>query len=214
MDGVIIHSNPFHKIALQQFCTKYGYDLSEDELARRIYGRTNKEWITNLFGRPLPPHELAAYAEEKESLFRRLYERDITEVAGLTSFLEKTRGLGIPCAIGTSAPLTNVDFVLAKTGIRHFFSAILHEADVEHGKPNPEIYLKTAASLGKEPGQCVVFEDSISGVKAGLAAGSPVVGVLTTHSAGELSGTKLAINDFQGLEPAELVRKIWPSIKN
>jgi beta-phosphoglucomutase len=94
MDGVIIHSNPFHKIALQQFCTKYGYDLSEDELARRIYGRTNKEWITNLFGRPLPPHELAAYAEEKESLFRRLYERDITEVAGLTSFLEKTRGLG------------------------------------------------------------------------------------------------------------------------
>ena len=214
MDGVIIHSNPFHKIALQQFCKKYGYDLSEDELLKRIYGRTNKEWITNLFGRPLAPQELAAYAEEKESLFRKLYEHNISEVSGLTVFLERAQAMGIPCAIGTSAPLANVDFVLGKTGIRRFFSAILHEADVEHGKPNPEIYLKTATRLGKIPGQCLVFEDSISGVRAGVAAGSPVVGVLTTHTAAELADTKLVINDFQGLDPADLVSQIWPSAKN
>ena len=50
MDGVIIDSNPYHKIALKEFAQKYGYDLNEEQLKEKIYGRTNKEWIPNLFG--------------------------------------------------------------------------------------------------------------------------------------------------------------------
>ena len=77
MDGVIIHSNLFHKIALHQFCEKYGYHLTEDQLRNKIYGRTNKQWITNLFERTLGAEELHQFAEEKESLFRELYKNDI-----------------------------------------------------------------------------------------------------------------------------------------
>src|ERR1041385_7183601 len=104
MDGVIVDTNPYHKIALRQFAEKYGYHLDEEGLVKKIYGRTNKEWIPNLFGRTLTPKELHYYGEEKEQMFRDLYEKDITEVKGLTSFLKKAQELGVKMAIGTSAP--------------------------------------------------------------------------------------------------------------
>ena len=53
MDGVIVDTNPFHKKALIAFCKAHGYDLTEAQLIEKIYGRTNKDWIPNLFSEPL-----------------------------------------------------------------------------------------------------------------------------------------------------------------
>jgi beta-phosphoglucomutase len=207
MDGVIVDTNPYHKISLRQFAEKYGFRLSEEELIKKIYGRTNKEWIPNLFGRAIEPDEVSVYGEEKEKLFRDLYEKDIREVAGLTDFLTIAKALNIKMAIGTSAPRSNVDFVLKHTGIEKFFSVILDESHVTHGKPNPEIYINCAAALKFSPSHCVVFEDSLSGVAAARAAGCHVVGISTTHSPEEL-GTKITMKDFTELSPAELIAKI------
>ena len=88
MDGVIVDSNPYHKIALKQFCEKHGRPLTEEQLINKIYGRTNKEWIANLFGN-LSPEKLTEYAAEKEALYRNLFEKDIRPVKGLVRFLEK-----------------------------------------------------------------------------------------------------------------------------
>lgn len=204
MDGVIIDSNPFHKIALRQFCEKYGYSLSDDELRNRIYGRTNKDWITNLFGRTLSPAELSAYGEEKESLFRELYKNDIVAVAGLENFLIQLKECSIPIAIGTSAPRSNVDFVLEKTGLGKYFSVILDESHVTHGKPNPEIYINVAVALGYPTAKCLVFEDSLSGVESGQKSGAKVVGISTTHTHEELSHTNFVCPDFRNLDPKVL----------
>jgi len=206
MDGVIVDTNPHHKIALREFAEKYGYSLSEDDLIKKIYGRTNKEWIPNLFERKLSPEEVANYGEEKEQMFRDLYEKDIVEVKGLTNFLEEAKRLDIKMAIGTSAPRSNVDFVLQHTGIAKYFSVILDESHVTHGKPNPEIYINCAVALNYPTAQCIVFEDSLSGVAAGSAAGNPVVGVATTHTAEEL-GTKIVIRDFTEITPSQLIRE-------
>ena len=209
MDGVIVDTNPYHKIALRQFCSTYGYNLSDEELLNRIYGRTNKEWIANLFQRKMTAAELSTYGEEKEKIFRELYENDIKPLAGLRDFLEKLALHKIPAAIGTSAPRSNVDFVLRKTNLEKYFTTILDESNVEHGKPNPEIYLKVAAALNFPPQQCIVFEDSLSGVAAALAAGTKVVGVATTHNEEELADTDFVITDFQGLDPVYLVNKLF-----
>lgn len=208
MDGVIIDSNPFHKISLRQFCEKYGYHLSDEELVNRIYGRTNKEWITNLFG-PLSHDELIRYEEEKEGLFRELFKNDIKALDGLNQFLHQLKEKHIPVAIGTSAPRSNVDYVLAHTKLEKYFSVILDESHVEHGKPNPEIYLKVADRLGFEPARCIVFEDSLSGVESARRAGAKVVGVATTHSADELSHTDLVIADFNTLTPENLFEQVF-----
>lgn len=206
MDGVIVDTNPYHKIALRQFAEKYGYFLDEEGLIKKIYGRTNKEWIPNLFGRAMAPEEVSRYGEEKEKLFRDLYEKDIVEVSGLTKFLEKAAQLGVTMAIGTSAPRSNVDFVLHHTGIGKFFPVILDKSHVTHGKPNPEIYLNCAAALKLPPAQCIVFEDSLSGVAAGKAAGCPVVGIATTHTAEELA-TKVTMKNFTELDPEEIIQR-------
>jgi beta-phosphoglucomutase len=208
MDGVIIDSNPFHKISLRQFCEKYGYHLSDQELISKIYGRTNKDWIANLFG-ALSKEELSRYGEEKEALFREIYKNDISALRGLPEFLERLKEKNIPIAIGTSAPRSNVDFVLASTGLEKYFSVILDESNVEQGKPNPEIYLKVAAKLGYEPSRCIVFEDSLSGVESAQRAGAKVVGVATTHSFNELNHTDFVIQDFANLDPAFLFSTVF-----
>jgi beta-phosphoglucomutase len=208
MDGVIIDSNPYHKISLRQFCEKYGYHLSDQELINKIYGRTNKEWIANLFG-VLTNEELANYGEEKEALFREIYKNDICALKGLPEFLKNLQEKNISVAIGTSAPRSNVDFVLSHTHLGEYFSVILDESNVEHGKPNPEIYLKVAARLGYEPNRCIVFEDSLSGVESARRAGAKVVGVATTHSFEELSHTDFVIQDFSDLDPATLFSAVF-----
>jgi HAD superfamily hydrolase (TIGR01509 family) len=208
MDGVIIDSNPFHKISLKQFCKKYGYDLTEEQLREKIYGRTNKDWIVNVFG-SLDEQKLRAYGDEKEALFREIYQNDIKPVDGLVDFLQKLEALRLPRAIATSAPRANVDFTLSKTGTGKYFPVILDESFVSKGKPDPEIYLKTAAALKFEPANCIVFEDSLSGVKAGKSAGCKVVGITTTHTREELHETDLVIDDFTNLNPQELINKLF-----
>lgn len=207
MDGVIVDSNPYHKIALRQFCQQHGYALSEAQLREKIYGRTNKEWITNVFG-PLPPETVSQYAEEKEALYRELFKNDIAPVAGLPAFLEQMNAQNIARAIGTSAPRSNVDFTLAGTGLQRFFSIILDDRFVTHGKPHPEIYLKCAEALERTPADCIVFEDSLSGVEAGKRAGCRVVGISTTHTAEELKDTDLVMPDFTSLTPAEVIARL------
>jgi HAD superfamily hydrolase (TIGR01509 family) len=200
MDGVLVDSNPYHKIALNEFCGRYGYHLTDEQLLNKVYGRTNKEWLTNLFGK---------LTEEKEAIYRTLFEGDIKPVKGLISFLDLLDYHKIPRAIGTSAPQSNVDFTLSKTNIAKYFETILKDSDIEHSKPNPEIYIKAAERLGFAPEKCIVFEDSLSGVKAGKASGAKVVGITTTHSKEELVETDFVIEDFEGLNPRALIETLF-----
>ena len=198
MDGVIVDSNPYHKIALQQFCKKHGHELTDQQLMQKIYGRTNKEWITNLFG-ALSPEVINAFAEEKEALYRALFDTDIKPVKGLLTFLNQLDQHQIARAIGTSAPQSNVDFTLSKTKTEKYFKTILNDTFVTHSKPHPEIYQKAAKALGLPNEKCIVIEDSLSGVEAGKAAGSKVIGITTTHTREELAHTDLVIDDFDQL---------------
>ncbi len=203
MDGVIVDSNPYHKIALQQFCSQHGHALSEQQLREKIYGRTNKEWLTNLFGE-LPEHQWRAYADEKEALYRTLFKDAIKAVAGLPAFLKQMQAAGVPMAIGTSAPRSNVDFTLGSTQLEQYFPVVLDDSAITHSKPHPEIYLKAAAALGYANHQCIVIEDSLSGVTAGKKSGSKVVGITTTHTAEELHEADHIIADFHTLTLAQL----------
>jgi len=196
MDGVLIDSNPYHKISLNMFAEKYGHYLSDEELRVKIYGRPNKDWIPRLFDKHLNDAELFSYGEEKEAIFRGIFKEEIKPVDGLLSFLNNLNSAKIDMAIATSAPRSNVDFMFNHIDIQSHFEVVLDESHVTRGKPDPEVYLKTADLLGYSPDRCVVFEDSLSGVEAALRAGCKVVGVTTTHSDGEFEDVELTINDF------------------
>lgn len=203
MDGVIVDTNPFHKETINQFCKKYGFKLTDEELRTKIYGRTNHEWIPALFG-TLTQEELEAYAFEKEQMFREAYAAHIKPVEGLVAFLDMLMQNNIPRSIATSAPRANVDFVLNGTGIGKYFDIILDESMVTHGKPNPEVYIKSAKALNLPNAQCIVIEDSLSGIQAGKAAGSKVIGITTTHTPEEMNATDLVIGNFNSLSLDQL----------
>lgn len=198
MDGVLVDSNPFHKIALKQFCSAHGHELTEEQLRQKIYGRTNRDWIINLFGN-ISADRIREFADEKERLFRQLYENDIKPMRGLLPFLDLLEKNEIAKAIATSAPRANVDFTLQKTGTGRYFPIILDDTFVTHGKPNPEIYVKTAKALGMPPERCIVIEDSLSGIEAGRASGARVIGITSTHKQAEMPLANYVIDNFTQL---------------
>ena len=203
MDGVIADTNPFHKLSIQQFCQQHGISTTDDFLEEKVFGRVNKEWIPALFG-SITDSECKRLADEKEKLFRDIYAEHVRAVDGLFSFLSLLKENGVKAAVATSAPKENADFILGRLKISHFFEAVLHSANVEHGKPHPQIYLKAAAALGIAPTACIVIEDSISGVLAGKAAMCKVIGITTTHTREELGRIDLGIDNFEGLNLEKL----------
>lgn len=205
MDGVIIDNYRFHLQAWMQFCRNYGIQITEEVFKTTLFGRNNRYHLQYLFGSELGVKEMSDYAAEKESIYRKLYEPFIELTPGLGRFLELSFALGIPMAVATSAPIENIDFVFDHTGIRHYFKAVIDPSGVKNGKPAPDIFLKAAENIGVLPVDCIVFEDSLSGIKAGLDAGMRVVGVATTHKAGELREAHLIINGFAGLLPGAIV---------
>jgi beta-phosphoglucomutase len=205
MDGVIVDSNPYHKIAFKRFFEKHGFKLSDEELKSRIFGRTNKEWLMSLFDGKVTDQQIKDFESEKESLFREIFSPHIKPVKGLISFLEMLEARKIPIAVATSAPPANVQFTLEKTGTQKFFQVVINGDTVENSKPHPEIYLKTIAAIRYPPQRCIVIEDSISGITAGHQAGCKVIGITTTHTREELADTDLVIDNFERLTIDDLV---------
>lgn len=204
MDGVMVDNNVFHKKAWLDFCDQHHFKLTDSELEQYVYGRTNTAILNYLYKNSLNLQEISDFEEEKESLYRKLYLPHFQEVAGLTAFLKKLKNANFKLAIATSAYRKNIDYVLDKLPIRDLFDVIVDSSFVTEGKPNPQIYLKTAELLGINPKNCLVVEDSLSGVESGLRAGMRVLGVSTTHTAEELSNTSLVIPNFENVGVEEV----------
>ncbi|MCB0601285.1 MAG: HAD family phosphatase [Saprospiraceae bacterium] len=200
MDGVLVDTNPTHKQTILNFAHLHGLYPDDQYLEEHVYGKINREWIPALFGSHLSMETIDRLAEEKEQLFRRVYVSQMVPLPGLVSFLELLRGYGISVALATSAPPENADFILDGLGVRHFFDAIVHSGHVTKGKPDPDVYLTAAARLGMPPSRCLVLEDSLAGIAAGLEAGCKVIGLTTTHDRNEMNHAHLVIDDFNQLD--------------
>ena len=212
MDGVIVDNNVYHRKAWQQFLHRHGFELSDEEYNRRISGRGNSELIRMLFGDNLSDEEVRILEEEKEQLFRDLYEHHLRPLNGLRDFLKLLRKAGIKLAVGTSAPVSNMDFILDGLGIRDCFHTTIHQGMIERGKPDPQIYQICMDKLGVLPEESLVFEDTLSGIKAGLSAGAVVVGITTTHNSEELKGTGTLFNIADYLD--RRLETLFPEISN
>jgi beta-phosphoglucomutase len=210
MDGVIVDTNPHHKTAWREYYQRYGKTLSDDEFIEHISGKHNSHIVAHLFAdQTLAPEEVARLSHEKEALFRELYQPDIVAVSGLVDFLKSLKNAGIKTAVATSAPVENLNFVMDTLDIRQYFDVLLNESMVSHPKPDPEIYQKAMALLDVEPGDSVVFEDSMTGIQAGKASGATVVGLATTQTPDELLPfVDDVIHDFTEMTTDRLQRLI------
>lgn len=194
MDGVIIDSNPLHVKSWAAYNSRFGLDMDE-AMQQRMFGKRNDELVRDFFGPGLTEEEVIAHGAAKEAVYREMMAGHLEEalVPGIREFL--TRYSDFPKGVGTNAEPANVNFVLDRAHLRHFFQVTVNGFDVTHAKPHPEVYLRVAELLGVAPSHCVVFEDSHSGAAAGLAAGMRVVGLSTTYP--QLQGASLMVPDFR-----------------
>jgi len=199
MDGVICHTNPYHSLAFREFFSSRDLAPTDEDFAQHMFGKSNSYILTHFLQRPIQGDELLQMEDEKESLFRKIYEPYIDPINGIVEFISDLKLHHAKLGVATSAPRANLDLILSKVAIRDNFGSILASEDVKKHKPDPEVYLTSAKNLGLLPEQCLVFEDSFSGVSAALNAGMKVVGVLTSHTKEELPPCNLYIENYTGL---------------
>ncbi len=188
LNGTMINDMAFHVDAWQQILTDtLGAKLTRDQVKGQMYGK-NSEVIDRIFGADhFNQGQKDWISLEKEKLYQLAFAPHLTLIPGLAAWLERSRHQGVQMAIGSAAIPFNIDFVLDRLHIRHYFQAIVSADDVRHSKPDPETYLKAAALLGIAPTSCIVFEDAPKGVESALRAGMRCVVVTTMHQPQEFS---------------------------
>lgn len=124
------------------------------------------------------------YWEAKELRTQYVYKIRETEgipvKKGVKDIFEYIRNSGLKCAVATSTRRESAEKTLHEIGVRDYLDAVVYGDEVEHGKPEPDIFLRAAKAIGVNPSEAVVVEDSINGIKAGYAADMRVVHIPDT----------------------------------
>lgn len=213
MDGTLVDNMRFHGAAWQKMLLENGIETDAREFLVKTAGKTNREIIPNFF-KDATEERLMELGLRKETIYRELFLPERRAIEGATEFLEAAKSLGVKMAVATAAPVANMEFVLDGLDLRRFFDAITTAADVSNGKPNPEVFLKSAEKLGIEPKNCLVFEDAINGFEAAHRAGMKSIGLATVNSIEDLLRLPSVVEaqrDFINLKPAELIEKYLPA---
>lgn len=200
MDGVLVDNARHHIRAWQLLGRELGQNLTDAQI-RGVFGQRNSEMLATLIGNSLLPEQILRYGDRKEVIYRELMAQALVPVPGLVEFLADLRKEGFKAAVATSGPKDNVNLVMDGLALRGWFDVIVTGAEVSRGKPDPDIFLLAARRLNLEAPQCVVFEDSTSGIEAARRAGSLCVALATTHSPEELKDLSASriVSDFRDL---------------
>lgn len=181
-DGVVIDSSRQHEESWELLAEEEGLPLFDGHF-KIGFGKRNELIIRTILEWASDPEEIARLGDRKEVLYREIIQRDgIALQPGVGEFVKSLQEKNVPYAIGSSTPRENIESVLNYMNREDWFRHIVAAADVEKGKPDPEVFLKAAEKLEVAPERCVVFEDSLSGIEAGKAGGMKVVALTTTNS--------------------------------
>ncbi len=186
MDGVIVDSEPVHMEAEQKIMKKLGYDVPRS-VWESYQGRSDIElWSAVIERYHLKGQVAASLAKAKAYLFNRtMREQGAKAIPGALDLIRRTderRAQGLRTAIASSSERSFIAFVVDSLGIRDSFDLFTSGAELPFSKPDPAIYLKTAADLRVAPADCVVIEDAANGVRAAKAAGMYCIGFISPHS--------------------------------
>lgn len=204
MNGVIINDELIHHESIRQYCRKHGFNLTEEDLAQNVFGRTEKEIFEYLYKRPITLEELEKYSNERVDGTIAIFKPQLKMTDGLEILLKNLYANNIPMAIATNSRNRYFNFIVDSLGIRKYFKVVVTAEDVTKGKPDPEIYLTAAKKLQVGSNDCVVFEDTMMGIKSAKAAGMKVIAVTTTYLKEELSLADKIIDSFDEINVESL----------
>lgn len=176
-DGVLVDSEPITNGVLCQMLNEAGWTLSAQECMRIFLGKTVRSEAARIqahTGRPLTDEWMATFYERRNAKLKA----QLKPIAGAVAAVQAVHGLlqgRIACASG--ADRFKVEMQLAQVGLMQYFEGrIFSGHEMPATKPAPDVYLAAAGALNVPPARCLVIEDTVTGVTAGVAAGATVIG--------------------------------------
>ena len=195
LDGVVFDTEPQYSVFWGGICRQYHPE--HPGLEHEIKGQTLTQIYDRWFSGPL--------LSEQDSITSRLndYEQQMSYeyIAGFETLITSLRSHGVRTAVVTSSNIPKMESVYRhQPGFTSLFDAILTSEDFDRSKPDPDCYQKAAQKLDAESDECIVFEDSFNGLRAGRAAQMAVVGLVTTNTVEAIRPlSDLQLKNYEGL---------------
>ena len=175
-NGTLLFDTPAHADAWRAFLLEEGVAVTDADIQKHIQGRPNPDILRHFLGE-LTDQEILTCSKRKEEKYRAvcLQKNDwFRLVDGVPEMFDRLQAEGVPFTIATSSQWDNVSFYFEHLGLDRWFTpeTLVFDDGKMRGKPAPDIYLRAMALIGCRPDECAVFEDSLSGIQAGRAAGA------------------------------------------
>ncbi len=175
-DGVLVDTERLTVGVEARVLTELGWPITAEEVVHRWMGKTSASQLADLEAR-LGADLTRLYDERTTAELHATFERELAAVDGVVTLLDHLDAQRVATCVASSGTHDRIRRTLGITGLRSRFEGRVYSAsDVAHGKPAPDLFLHAAAGMGVEPMSCVVIEDSVYGVRAGVAAGMTVYG--------------------------------------
>ena len=185
MDGLVLDTEKLYSRFWIEACRFYGYNMTRDQALqmRAANSRLSEENLHRFFG-PDVDYKLCR-AKRIELMESFIDENGVEPKPGIFELLDYLDARGIPAAITSSSPPDRIRKHLGSLGLYHRFARICSGYEVPWGKPEPDIYLHGAASLGLRPEECLALEDAPTGILSAYRAGCLTVMIPDQDPPGE-----------------------------
>ena len=186
MDGVLVDSESFMSKAAIMMFSELGVNVLPEDFHPFVGMGENRYLggVAESHGIKINIDQAKARAYE---IFEIIVRGKLAPLPGAHEFIAKCQKKGFKLALATSADSIKMEVNLREIGLsRDLFLSIITGLDIENKKPFPDIYIKAAKSIGLDPRECLVVEDSVSGIKAGKSAGCSCLAVTTSFDASAL----------------------------
>ena len=213
-NGVLWWDTHLQEFAWKQFSEQIrGVSLSSEEITIHLHGRNNQYTLEYLTGNSVIGNELEYLTQQKEGIYRKLclkQESTFKLSPGAIELLDYLVAQHIEHTIATASEKTNLDFFVEHLSLEKWFDLkkVVYDDGLRPSKPAPDSYLEAANRLGLNPAQCIVVEDSYSGIEAAHAAGIGHIIALgpvnTHHQLSELDGVNSIVESLADI-PKELL---------
>jgi len=207
-NGIIVDDEPIHFQLFQKVLGEEGITLTEEAYYERYLGFDDRGAFMAGFrdnNRPLTDPELAELIDRKAAYYQQTICDHAVIFPGVKTLVYGLAPV-VPLGVASGALRREIVTILTTAGLLNYFQAIVSAEDVEHGKPEPEIFLKVLAKLNAgaspriEPADCVVIEDSKEGIHGARRAGMKCLAVTNSHPAELLSEADAVVTSLEDVE--------------
>ena len=209
-NGTLFNDNRFHVEAWQRYMRrKFGVDLTLEEVYREFIGPNNSTIFRKRFGERFTPAQIEQMGREKEEEYRavaRSNPENMHLMGGAPELFDLLVERGMPFALATASLIDNVDFYLNELGVKRWFTMdrIVYDEGKLPSKPDPAFYIEAMRRLNMKREDCVIVEDSPSGIQAAINAGAGRIIAIDRTAPLEWLQSKAEIHaiihDFYGFE--------------